>query len=238
VILTGENAHSIRSDLTNKFVYATNLGSSQILQFKFDAASGKLTENDPSLIKTPAGNGPRHMAFSPDNKYLYVVNELSGNVAQFSIDAAKGTLTELGYTGSVPSDSGLLPGLAREAMSTSASSGANTKAVGDDKPRIWAADLQITPNGKFLYASERTGSKIALLRIAADSGRLSYVTNYATETQPRGIRIDPTGNFLVASGEKSDRLSVYRINQSDGTLTQVGRYPVGHDANWEIVDLP
>jgi len=239
VIPTGENAHSIRTDLSNKFVYATNLGSSQILQFKFDAATGKLTENDPALVKTPPGNGPRHMAFSPDNKYLYVVNELSGNVAQFSIDPERGTLSELSYTGSVPPDSGLQPGLAREAMAVNANSGANTKVVGDDKPRIWAADLQMTPNGKFLYATERTGSKIALLRIAADSGRPIYVANYPTETQPRGIRIDPTGNYLVACGEKSDRVSVYRINQTDGTLLQVGRYPVGHDANWvEIVRLP
>jgi 6-phosphogluconolactonase len=239
VIPTGENAHSIRTDLSNKFVYVTNLGSSQILQFKFDAVTGKLTENNPVLVKTPPGNGPRHMAFAPDNKYLYVVNELSGNVAQFSIDSARGTLSELSYTASVPPDSGLQPGLAREAVTVSATSGANTKVVGDDKPRIWAADIQITPNGRFLYTTERTGSKIALLRIAADSGRLSYVANYSTEAQPRGIRIDPTGSFLVASGEKSDRVSVYRINQSDGTLSPVGRFPVGHDANWvEIVNLP
>jgi len=239
VIATGENAHSIRADLSNRFVYATNLGSSQILQFKFDAATGKLTENAPSRVKTPAGNGPRHMAFSPDNKYLYVTNELSGNVAQFAIDPARGTLSELAYTGSVPADSGLQPGLAREAMAGNAASGANTTVVGDDKPRIWAADLQITPNGKFLYATERTGSKIALLHVAADSGRLSYVTNYSTETQPRGIRIDPTGKFLVASGEKSDRISVYRISQGDGTLALLGRYPVGQDANWvEIVNFP
>jgi len=239
VIPTGENAHSIRADRSNRFVFATNLGSNQILQFKFDAASGKLTPNDPDRIRTPAGNGPRHMVFSPDNRYLYVLNELSGNVAQFAMDPTRGALSELGYTGSVPSDSGLLPGLAREAMSVNATSGANTKSANDDKPRIWAADLQITPNGRFLYATERTGSKIALMRVAADTGRLTYVASYHTETQPRGIRIDPAGMFLVAAGEKSDRVSVYRINQADGALTTVGRYPVGHDANWvEIVAFP
>ncbi|MDR3439525.1 MAG: beta-propeller fold lactonase family protein [Telmatospirillum sp.] len=240
VIPTGENAHCIRPDRSNKFVYATNLGSSQILQFRFDAKTGALTPNEPPLIKSRPDNGPRHIVFSPDGKYLYVIHELSGNIAQFSIDKAKGTLTEIGYTGSVPPDSGLLPGLAREAMPATATSGANTKpADGDEKPRIWAADLQITPNGKFLYASERTGSKIALLSIAPATGKPTYVTNYPTETQPRGIRIDPTGKYLVASGEKSDRVSVYKINQADGRLTPVGRYPVGKDANWvEIVDLP
>jgi 6-phosphogluconolactonase len=125
-------------------------------------------------------------------------------------------------------------------LAANATSGATTKAAGaDDRPRIWAADIQLTPNGKFLYATERTGSKIALLSVAPDTGKLTYVTNYATETQPRGIKIDPSGKYLVASGEKSDRLSVYKINQTNGQLTLLDRYPVGRDANWvEIVDLP
>ena len=135
---------------------------------------------------------------------------------------------------------GMLPGLAREAMSATATSAANTKAAGDeDKPRIWAADVHITPNGKFLYASERTDSKIALLTIDPGTGKLKYVRNYPTETQPRGMRIDSAGKFLIVAGEKSDRLSVYKIDQGSGQLDLIGRYPVGHDANWvEIVAFP
>ena len=75
--------------------------------------------------------------------------------------------------------------------------------------------------------------------MASDTGKLTYVGNFATETQPRGIRIDPTGQYLVASGEKSDRLSVYKIDQSTGKLAEPSRYPVGNGANWvEIVDVP
>jgi 6-phosphogluconolactonase len=234
VIPTGKTAHCILPDHTNKFVYATNLGSSQILQFRFEAKTGKLTPNKPSLMKSRPENGPRHIAFSPDNKYLYVIHELTGNIAQYSINKNNGTLTEIGYTASVPSDSGLLPGVTR------AAAGASTNAaVVDDKPRIWAADLQITPNGRFLYASERTGSKIALLSVTPGSGQPVYVSNYPTETQPRGIKVDPTGTYLVVTGEKSDRLSLYKINQTTGELTLLDRYPVGKDANWvEIVDLP
>ena len=232
VIPTGKSAHAIRADVSNRFVYATNLGSDQILQFRFDAATGKLTANDPSLVKAPPGNGPRHLVFSPDDRYLYVLNEMSGNIAQFAIDPATGTLRDIAYTGSVPPDSGLQPGRAYDPK-------AAVQPPHDDTPRIWCADVQITPNGKFLYATERRRSRISLLRVAADSGRLSYVTDYATETQPRGIGIDPGGKFLVASGERSDRLSVYRIDQGDGRLALVGRYPVGHDANWvEIVSVP
>ena len=240
VIATGRNAHAIRADRSNKFVYATNLGANQILQFTFDATSGKLTANDPPLIKARPDHGPRHLAFSPDNKYLYVLNELSGHVAQFGIDPAKGTLTEIDSVGSVPADAGLVPGVAQAPLSPTATASPGVAAPkADEKPKIWAADVQITPNGKFLYATERTTSKIALFAIAAGTGKLSYVANYATEKQPRGIKIDPSGGYLVASGEKSDKLAVYKIDAGAGTLSPAGQYPVGNGANWvEIIDLP
>ena len=108
----------------------------------------------------------------------------------------------------------------------------------DENPKVWAADIQITPGGKFLYSTERTTNKIALFTVAPGTGKLAYVANFATEAQPRGIRIDPSGQYLVASGEKSDHLSVYKIDQSTGKLGEPSRYPVGNGANWvEIVDV-
>ncbi len=234
VIPTGRNAHSILPDPTNKFVYAAVLGANQVLQFTFDGATGKLTPNQPAAVNADAGHGPRHMAFSPNSKSLYVLNELSGHVTQYAVDTGKGTLTLVGSVSSVPAEAGLVWG-APQAPVGAAPAAATPK---DEKPKVWAADLQITPNGKFLYSTERTTNKIALFTLAADTGKLTYVANYATETQPRGIRIDPTGQYLVASGEKSDRLSVYKIDQSSGKLGEPNRYPVGNGANWvEIVEI-
>jgi len=236
VIPTGRNAHSILPDRSNKFVYAATLGANQVLQFTFDSKTGKLTANDPASVSPEAGHGPRHLAFSPDNKNLYVLNELSGHVTQYTIDAAKGTLTAVDSISSVPSEAGLAWGVAPAPVGA-----APAPAVAvpkDEKPKVWAADIQITPNGKFLYTTERTTNKIALFTVAPGTGKLAYVTNFATEAQPRGIRIDPTGQFLVASGEKSDRVSVYKIDQGSGKLGEPSRYPVGNGANWvEIVDV-
>jgi len=235
VIPTGRNAHSILPDRSNKFVYAATLGANQVLQFIFDSKTGKLTANDPAAISPEAGHGPRHMVFSPDNKNLYVLNELSGHVTQYAIDAGKGTLTLVDSISSVPPEAGLTWGAAQPPVSAAPAPAAAPK---DDKPKVWAADVQITPNGKFLYSSERTTNKIALFTVAPGTGKLAYVANYATEAQPRGIRIDPSGQYLIASGEKSDRLSVYKIDQSTGTLGKPNRYPVGNGANWvEIVDV-
>jgi len=228
VIPTGKNAHAIRADRSNRFVYATNLGSDQIVQFRFDAATGRLTPNDPPVVKVAAGNGPRHPVLSPDDKHLYVLCELSGNVLHFAVDQETGTLTLLDSTGTVPAEAGLVPGLPP-----------GTPPANDGKQRIWAADIQPTPDGRFLYATERTTSRIALLSVDPATGKPAYVANYPTETQPRGIRVDASGTWLVASGEKSDRLAVYRIDKASGALTPVGHYPVGRDANWvEIVEVP
>jgi 6-phosphogluconolactonase len=235
VISTGRNAHSILPDPSNKFVYAAILGANQVLQFIFDSTTGKLAPNKPAAVSPDAGHGPRHMVFSPNGKNLYVLNELSGHVTQYAIDASKGTLTLVDSISSVPKAAGLVWGMAQAPAGTSPA----PAAAKDDKPKVWAADIQITPNGKFLYSTERTTSRIALFTVAADTGKLAYVTNYSTEAQPRGIRIDSTGRYLIASGEKSDRVSVYKIDQATGKLGEPSRYPVGNGANWvEIVELP
>jgi 6-phosphogluconolactonase len=236
VIPTGRNAHSILPDRSNKFVYAATLGANQVLQFTFDSKTGKLAANDPASVSPEAGHGPRHLAFSPDNKNLYVLNELSGHVTQYAIDPSKGTLTLVDSISSVPVEAGLAWGAPPAPVG--AASASASAAPKDDKLKVWAADIQITPNGKFLYSTERTTNKIALFTVAPGTGKLTYVTNFATEAQPRGIRIDPTGQYLVASGEKSDRLSVYKIDQGTGKLSERTRYPAGNGANWvEIVEL-
>ncbi|TIX87106.1 lactonase family protein [Rhizobium sp. P44RR-XXIV] len=239
VIPTGRNAHSIVSDRSGKYVFATNLGSNAVLQFILNAETGLLTANDPPQVATRAGFGPRHIVVSPDNKSIYVLTELTGHVIHYALDAVRGTLTEVESIASVPVDAGLSPGIAPTAPASSNFATPITAPVEDGKPRVWAADIGITPNGKFLYTTERTTSTIALLRVGEPDGRLTYVTNYPTEQQPRGIRIEPSGRFLVASGEKSDRLSVYAIDPTDGVLTPAGRYPVSAGANWiEIVAFP
>lgn len=230
VIPTGRNAHSIVSDRSGRYVFATNLGSDSVLQFLLAPETGVLEANDPPQVATGRGFGPRHIVVSPDNRSLYVLTELSGHVIHYVVDSAKGTLTEVESVASVPAAAGLFPGMAPSSGVTPAD---------DGKPKIWAADIGITPNGKFLYTTERTTSTIALFRVAGEGGALNYVANYPTEQQPRGIRIDPSGRYLVASGEKSDRLSVYSIDEASGELSVIGRYPVNAGANWiEIARFP
>jgi 6-phosphogluconolactonase len=233
VVPTGRNAHSILADRTNRFVYSPNLGANQVMQFAFDAKTGKLTPLDPPAVKPEPGHGPRHLALSNDNKFLYVLNELSGHVTQYAIDDTKGSLTFIDTVPSVPPELGMKWGQLHAPV------GAAPVTPGvAPKPPIWAADLRITPDGRFLYTTERNTDKIALFTLAPRTGKLTYVANFPTERQPRGINIDPSGQYLVASGEKSDRLAVYRVDQANGNLSEPRVYPVGKGANWiEIVEV-
>jgi 6-phosphogluconolactonase len=212
VIPTGLNAHAFLPSPDNRFVFATNLGSDQVLAFAFDAAAGNLTPSDPPVHKVPEKSGPRHFVFHPNGKFVYLIHELNGDVAAFSYTARDGAWDEIQRTTALP-----------EGFS--------------GKP--WAADIHITPDGRFLYASERTTNTLTAYKVDADSGKLTTIGSVPTEKQPRGFHIDPAGRYLAAVGELSDSMTVYAIDQSSGALSKLKSYPTGKKPNWvEFLSLP
>ena len=101
-----------------------------------------------------------------------------------------------------------------------------------------AADLHLTPDGRFLYASERRTSTLTGFRIDDASGTLSPIGAFPTETFPRGFAIDPRGRFLLAVGQESHAMSVYSIDAATGGLTRIAQHEMARNPNWiEIVDL-
>jgi 6-phosphogluconolactonase len=205
VIPTGLNAHAFLASPDNRFVFATNLGSDQILSFRFDAATGALTPNDPAATKVAEKNGPRHFVFHPNGKFVYLINELSAALLVFSYDASQGTWQQIQQASAMPEGFGGKP---------------------------WAADIHLTPDGRFLYASERTSSTLTAYRVDADSGRITPLGSVPTEKQPRGFAIDPSGHLLIAAGELSNAVSVYAIDGASGALKFLQSYPVGKKPNW------
>src|SRR5438034_7764746 len=82
----GPHAHSINLDAANRFVFAADLGLDQVLVYRFDAARGTLTPNEPPFAPVTPGAGPRHFAFHPTGRFAYVINELDSTVTAFSYD--------------------------------------------------------------------------------------------------------------------------------------------------------
>jgi 3-carboxymuconate cyclase len=232
---TEQNAHSIHIDNSNRYLFVANLGGEKVFQYRFDPRTGKVTPNAPPYLDAPAGLGPRHPAFSPDGRFVYILDELQDKVITYVLDPKSGRLTQLAVTRALPADTKLVPGAPRGAVRN------HTPAMqphADTSHDIWAADIHITPDGSYLYTSERTTSVLTAFKVDKASGALTFVGTFPTEKQPRGFNITPDGRYLVCTGEKSDTLSVFDINPATGKLQLNGKYPVGHDANWvEIVKL-
>jgi 6-phosphogluconolactonase len=210
VVPTGKNAHAAIIDPANKHLFVTNLGSDQILQFRFDAATGQLTPNDPPALVTRTGAGPRHLVFHPNGRHAYVLYELDATVDLLAYDAQRGTLSALKTWKTLP---------------------------GGFNGKPWAADLHVTPDGRFLYTSERTSSTLAMWSVDATSGELTLIGHQPTETEPRGFQIDPSGTWLLAVGQKSNALTPYRIDAATGRLAPGTSIPMGKGPNWiEIIN--
>lgn len=210
VVPTEPKAHCILPDPLNRYVLHTSLGGDRIYQQVFDARTGSLSPNDPPSIGVRAGAGPRFMSFSPDARFLYVINELDGSIDCHPYDAERGLLGPAIRVGSA------LP------------------AGFTGKP--WAADMQLTPDGRFLCTSERTSSTLTMFGVDVVSGMLRFLRSYQTVEQPRAFRIDPEGRFLVCCGQLSNSLMLYAIDRADGGLTPLRELPVGTNPTWvEIV---
>lgn len=203
-LATGRNPHSIQSDAANRFVFVPLCGADQVLQFQFK--DGRLEPNSPPAVAFKAVDGPRHFAFHPKGDFVYVVNEKSSSVTALAFDRKGGVLTALQTLPTLPADF----------------TGKNT-----------CADIHVTPDGKFLYASNRGHDSLAGYAVDAKSGRLTALGNFATEKTPREFDIDPGGQFLFAAGQGSDRLAAYRI-EADGKLTPLKTYDVGKSPAWVL----
>lgn len=212
VALTEPKAHSVILDPSNRYVHAAILGGDIVYTLPFDDRAGALDQGRARATRTKPGAGPRHLVFHPRAPRLYLVNELDATVSAFAYEETSGALSEIQTISALPE------GFAGKA---------------------WAADIHITPDGRFLYASERGSSTLAIFAIDEASGALTPRGHSATESQPRAFAIDPSGRYLVSVGEVSNSLTVHAIEAVDGGLRELSRRPVGEGPNWvEIIRLP
>ncbi|NLQ17338.1 lactonase family protein [Marinomonas sp. M1K-6] len=225
VIPSSRNAHAIHASPDNRFVFSTSLGDDEIRQYRFDEQNGQLTPNTPAAVKTEHYAGPRHFVFSNDGQYVYVLGELSGTVTTYAFDSTSGLLTLKGVSEGVPAkilglENGVPPSVNAD----------------NDHPKVWAADMQLAADGRFLYLSERTTNTIVTLSIDHSTGLPSYQDITQVEQQPRGFALSKDGRFMVVSGEKDTNVGLYSVDTQSGELTKVDSAPVGIGANWvEIV---
>ncbi|HAT4997536.1 lactonase family protein [Serratia marcescens] len=198
----GPHAHMIASDPSGKFVFSTDLGLDRIYQWRFDAASGRLTPNDPPWIAaSSAGAGPRHFVFHPDGDTVLLVNEEASTLTSYRFDRQKGTLKQLHAVSALPADY----------QGTSFASG-----------------LALSKNGDTLYVANRLHNSIAQFSVGAGGELKPVAETWTRGDYPRSLALSPDGRYLYALNQRSDNVTRFSVNPTDGKLSFVGGYlPIG-----------
>jgi 6-phosphogluconolactonase len=192
----GPHAHSINLDAGNRFAFAADLGLDKVLVYRFDAAKGTLTPNDPPSASTAPGAGPRHFAFHPSGRYAYVINELNSTVTAFRYDAAAGALHTIQEITSLPAG-----------------------FAGENYP----AEVVVHRSGKFLYGSNRGHDSIAIFGLDSDTGKLTPTGHQPTGGKnPRNFALDPTGAWMIIGNQSTDNVLIHSVDPERGTLTTKG----------------
>lgn len=179
-----------------KYLYVTDLGIDRVLMYNFNpSAASPLSPKEPGYVQSQAGSGPRHLTIHPNNRYAYVIEELSGTVAGYRLEV--GGLKQIQRLSSHPKN-----------------------YVG----KIASADIRISPDGKFLYASNRgDANTLAIYAINKTTGMLTAAGYQSTKGKaPRNFAIDPTGNFLLVANMGTDNIVIFKRNKKTGRLSEKG----------------
>ena len=191
----GPHAHQIRLSPDNRFAIAVDLGLDKLLIYKFDPQQGTLIPNQPAFADVEHGSGPRHFAFTPNGKYAYVLEEMKSAVTAYSYDPKAGSFHALESISTLPDDY---------------------------RGSKEAAEIEVAPSGKFVYASSRGHNSIAVFAIGGE-GKLTTVEIVPTQGKtPRGFSLDPTGQYLLVGNQESNNVVEFKIDQNTGRLKATG----------------
>ncbi len=191
----GPHVHEGVLSPDNRFALVADPGIDQVIAYPFDAGTGKLGE--PVIAHSPPGSGPRHMVFSRNGKFLYVITELTSSVLTYTYDPKRGELRQVGMISTLPKEFG----------------GTN-----------YAAEIEVHPSGKFLYASNRGDDSVAVFSIESVTGVLKLVEVVPTKgKRPRNFALDPTGSWLFVANQESDEIVIFRIDGATGRLAVTGQ---------------
>jgi 6-phosphogluconolactonase len=195
------HVHAVFFSPDNRFLFVPDLGIDKVMIYAFDEKTGKISTFKQPFVVSEPGSGPRHICFHPIQKFAYVIEELTGTVAIYQY--RKGKLKNRQRISSMPAG--------------------DTSFAG-------SADIHVSPDGKFLYASNRAASNtIAIFSINQKNGKLTIIGHQSTLGKtPRNFNFDPTGNFLLVANQNSDAIVIFKVDKKTGLLTDTNnRIEVG-----------
>ncbi len=190
------HVHAVFLKKNNRDLFVPDLGINKIMTYRFDAKTGKVIPSKAGFVST-SGSGPRHIDVHPNGKYVYLVEELSGSITVYR-DWGHAELKEIQTLSTLP-------------LTYKGAAG--------------SADIHVSPDGKFLYCSNRGFSNtIAIFSIDAKTGMIKLITHqYTFGEKPRNFNFDPTGKFLLVGNQDSDEIVIFKRDITTGLLTDSGK---------------
>ncbi|WP_340104691.1 lactonase family protein [Rhodohalobacter sp. 8-1] len=192
------HVHSAIPSPDGRFIYVSDLGIDQIKIYEIDRNTGEISAANMPFFQNEPGSGPRHFTIHKNGRFAYSVEELSVTVATLKVDPDDGSLEQVQRLSLLPEDT-----------------------ERDDS--MSGADIHISPDGRFLYASVRGENLIAIYSINEENGELSLVGHESTVgSHPRNFMIDQKGDFLWVANRDNDHVVVFRRDQESGELNFTG----------------
>jgi 6-phosphogluconolactonase len=193
----GPHAHMILVSPDNRFALVSDLGLDKILIYRFDATCGTLIPNDPPFVKVHPGAGPRHFIFDASGHFVDLISEIQSTITVFAYDSEHGALHELQTISALPKSF----------------KGSST-----------AAEIELAPSGRFLYASNRGDDSIAVFAVDPHHHTLSPVEHVSSGGKtPRNFALVSSGKYLLAANQESNNIVIFRVNPETGRLTPTGQ---------------
>lgn len=192
----GPHAHCIVPAPDNQYVFAVDLGIDKIKSYRLNTKEGGLIPNPAGDFAVKAGSGPRHLTFHPNGRYAFLISELNSTITALAYNATNGSFTSIQTVSTLPA------GYTQESF---------------------CADVHVSPNGKFLYGSNRGHNSLVVLAIDAETGKLSLVEHVDTLGKwPRNFGFDPSGQVLLVANQNTNNIFSFLADSKTGKLTPTG----------------
>ncbi len=192
----GPYPHSNTPSMDGNYVYTPDLGTDQVAIYALDSGTGQLTPAQMPYVELEPGSGPRHFAIHPEGNFAYSVNELASTVSAFAVDQTTGALEKLQRINMLPDDF--------DEFSHS-------------------AEIQVSPDGRFLYASNRGHDSLVIYEIDQSTGQIELVGHESTRGgHPRNFAVDALGEFVFVVNRDDNNVVLFERDQETGLLTYTG----------------
>ncbi|MGQ0598714.1 lactonase family protein [Aquabacterium sp.] len=212
VLDTPKQAHAICPAPDGQHVWVSCLGADQLLCYRLGPGPLPLSAQPVMGHQSRAQSGPRHLAFHPNGRWLFVINELDGSVDGLTLGQGDAPPSPLSHARFLPPDQQMAP---------------------------WSAELRISADGQWLFASDRRAATLSALRIDTGTGQLTLVDCVPTEALPRSFALSPDGLTLFVASQETGRLSIMAFDPDAGRMRLHSQLACGTSPTWvEAIPLP